>query len=141
MTDPRPWTEAEFADLLARPETHVSADANALALGRTVADEAELLTLATLPDARRRGHARRRLAAFEAEAVARGATVAFLEVAADNLPALALYLAAGYAEAGRRRGYYRRVQAPAADALVMRKPLDGAHGSLQQAPPDGPNSH
>jgi ribosomal-protein-alanine N-acetyltransferase len=125
MTDPRPWTEAEFADLLARPEIHVSADRDALALGRTVAGEAELLTLATLPDARRRGHARRRLAAFEAEAAARGAEAVFLEVAADNAPAVALYLASGYVEAGRRRAYYRRVRGPAADALIMRKPLSG----------------
>jgi ribosomal-protein-alanine N-acetyltransferase len=123
MTDPRPWTEAELADMLARPETHVSADSHALAIGRTVAGEAELLTLATLPEARRLGHARRHLAAFEAEAEARGADAAFLEVAADNAAAIALYLASGYSQAGRRPGYYRRANGPAVDALIMRKPL------------------
>lgn len=123
MTDPRPWTEAEFAAMLARPETLVSADAHGVALGRTVADEAELLTLATLPAARRQGHARRHLAAFETAAAARGARTAFLEVAEDNAAAIALYRTSGYAEAGRRPGYYRRASGPSAAAIIMRKTL------------------
>ena len=123
MTDLRPWTETEFADLLAQPHTHVSADEDALSVGRTVAGEAELLTLATLPEARRRGCARRHLAAFEDEALRRGAELAFLEVAEDNVPAVSLYLAAGYARAGRRPGYYRRPDGSRVDAMIMRKPL------------------
>ena len=123
MTEPRPWSETEFAELLARAEVHVSADAHALAVGRTVAGEAELLTLATLPEARRHGHARRQLAAFETEAARRGADVSFLEVAADNAAAIALYHGTGYSEAGRRPGYYRRGNGPSADAILMRKPL------------------
>lgn len=123
MKDPRPWTEAEFRDLLAQPHTHIEADADGLVVGRTVAGEAELLTLGVVPGSRRRGHGRRLLAAFEAEARRRGAALAFLEVAEDNRAALALYRAAGYTEAGRRPGYYSRGAAPAAAAAVMRKSL------------------
>jgi ribosomal-protein-alanine N-acetyltransferase len=126
MTDPRPWSAAEFAALLAQPHVHLSADALGLSLGRTVAGEAELLTIATLPGARRQGHGRLHLAAFEAEAHRRGAETAFLEVAEDNAAARALYAGAGYAEAGRRPGYYRRQSGPAVAAILMRKPLAGA---------------
>ena len=48
----------------------------------------------------------------------RGAVHAFLEVAADNGAARALYQACGYSEAGLRSAYYPRVDAPAADGVV-----------------------
>jgi ribosomal-protein-alanine N-acetyltransferase len=43
----------------------------------------------------------------------------FLEVAADNTAARALYAAAGYQQVGQRRGYY----AGGIDALVLARPL------------------
>jgi ribosomal-protein-alanine N-acetyltransferase len=52
-------------------------------------------------------------------AVLRKAAVMFLEVAAGNVAALALYRAAGFAEVGRRVRYY----ADGSDALVMRRDL------------------
>ena len=55
-----------------------------------------------------------------------GADVMFLEVAHDNLPALGLYEAAGFARAGLRRGYYDRGAAGSADAVVMRLDLGRA---------------
>jgi ribosomal-protein-alanine N-acetyltransferase len=87
-----------------------------------VAGEAELLTLAVAPPARRRGRGRALLAAFEQGARERGACEAFLEVAADNAPAVALYAGAGYSELGRRPGYYSRA-AGAVDALLMGRAL------------------
>ena len=51
-----------------------------------------------------------------AVARARGAGAMFLEVAAGNAPALALYGREGFAEVGRRRRYYRH---PTEDALVL----------------------
>lgn len=119
----RAWSAAEFQSLLDRPLTIATGDAQAFALGRAIADEAELLTLATDPAHRRRGLARACLGAFEAEARKRGARRAFLEVAADNAPALALYHAAGYAQIARRAGYYARPAGRAADALILQKPL------------------
>lgn len=123
MTSARPWGAAEMADLLAQNGVHITADEDAMSIGRTIAGEAELLTLATRPEARRQGHARRHLAAFEAAAMARDAKVAFLEVAANNPEALALYRAAGYDKVGHRRGYYRQESGPPVDAIVMKKVL------------------
>ncbi|WP_319637531.1 GNAT family N-acetyltransferase [Roseitranquillus sediminis] len=104
---------------MASPHVFLIGGATAFALGRTAADEAELLTLVTAPEYRRQGLARRCLAAFEAEAAQRGATVSLLEVAADNHAACDLYASAGYNEAGRRRGYYDS----STDALILRKKI------------------
>lgn len=101
----------------------MTGDARCFALVRVVADEAELLTIATRPDQQRRGLARGCMAAWMAEAAARGAAQAFLEVAEDNAPARALYARLGFAETGRRRGYYGRDGAPAVDAIVMARAL------------------
>ncbi|TCP59838.1 ribosomal-protein-alanine N-acetyltransferase [Rhodovulum bhavnagarense] len=120
---PRPWGAAEFAALMGLPGVYLCGDSTAFALGRAVADEAELLTLAVAPAARRRGLGRARLAAFEAEARARSAGTAFLEVAADNIAARALYAGAGYREAGRRPGYYGSADGVRSDALVLHKRL------------------
>ena len=87
-------------------------------VGRVIADEAELLTLVVGRAARRRGTGRTLLARFEAEARTRGAEEAFLEVAADNAAARGLYAGAAWYEAGRRRGYYKGI-----DALILRKTL------------------
>ncbi len=119
----RPWSEAEFATLLAQPGTVLSADARGYALGRVIADEAEVLSLATAPAARRQGVARAHLNALEGAARDLGARRIFLEVSADNHAAIALYQAAGYGESGRRRGYYRPEDGPAQDALILSKPL------------------
>ena len=55
----------------------------------------------------------------------KGAASAFLEVATDNAPALALYTGAGFADAGLRRGYYRDPAGGAAiDARVMTRALN-----------------
>ncbi len=119
----RAWSAAEFRALLDNHLTFATGDRHAFALGRASANEAELLTLATDPAYQRRGLARACLAAFETEARRRGARIAFLEVAADNAPALALYRVAGYAQTARRAAYYPRADGPAADALILRKPL------------------
>ncbi len=120
---PRPWTAAEFTAFLTEPSTILVAGPDGFALGRIAGPEAELLTLAVEPTARRRGTGRHLVAAFESEAARRGAVEALLEVAATNQPARGLYTALGYAEVGRRRGYYRRAGAPAIDALVLAKAL------------------
>ena len=87
----------------------------AVACGWLIVDELHLILVATDPAWRRRGLARHLLVALMAEARARGARHATLEVAAGNTPALALYAALGFREAGRRRGYYRNGD----DALIQ----------------------
>lgn len=123
FTHPRPWTAQEFADLLASPHAFVTGDARGFAMGRVIADEAELLTIATDPDHRRAGLARTTLGAFHTAAQSRGATMAFLEVAADNAPARALYDAAGYVQTGLRKGYYRNRTGATVDALLLSRAL------------------
>ncbi len=119
FTQSRPWSAEEFAALLDSTGTFVTGDETAFALVRVIADEAELLTIATDPAHRRQGRARRLLETMHAETGARGGARVFLEVADDNLAARALYEASGYSLAGRRKGYYHRADGPAADALIM----------------------
>jgi ribosomal-protein-alanine N-acetyltransferase len=83
-------------------------------------DQAEILTVGVVPAGRRQGLARAMLSALYAEAARRGAHELFLEVRVDNTAAIALYLAEGFVELGRRRGYYEHGRV---DALVMRRPL------------------
>jgi ribosomal-protein-alanine N-acetyltransferase len=92
-------------------------------LVRAIAGQAEILTLAVEPAARRRGIARALITAAMAAARAAGAEAMFLEVAADNAAALGLYAAAGFADVGVRPGYYRR-ETGAADARVLRRDLN-----------------
>ncbi len=119
----RAWSATEFADLLKRKDTVLTGDADSFVLMRVVADEAEILTLATNPSKRRQGRARAALRA--AEDAARGADVAalFLEVAEDNVEAKALYAAENYTQVGRRPGYYLPKNAAPIAALVLRKEL------------------
>lgn len=114
----RPWSAAEFAGLAQSPGAAVIAEPRGYALIRVAADEAELLSIAVAPEARRRGAGRALLAAAEARALEAGALVLHLEVAEDNAPARGLYAGAGYEIAGRRRGYYA-----GGDALTMRRTL------------------
>ncbi len=92
-------------------------------LCRIAADEAEVLTIATQPDHRRQGVASTLLAAAMAGAMAGGAVSMFLEVAVDNLAALALYRSRGFEAVGRRQGYYSRPGGPI-DAMIMRVDLN-----------------
>jgi ribosomal-protein-alanine N-acetyltransferase len=123
-----PWPSEAFASLLQSPGVFavVSEDGGmiGLILMRTVADEAEVLTLAVAPGRQREGAGRTLLEAGLGLAAAAGAREAFLDVAADNTPALRLYEAAGFTEVGRRGGYYRRATGPAIDALVLRRALN-----------------
>lgn len=120
---PRPWSQAEIADLLASALCFVVTDAQGFALGRVVAGEAELLTIAVDPVAQRRGVGRRLMQAFLEELARRGAETVFLEVAESNAAARALYARAGFTETGRRRGYYQSPDGRAVDAVMMARAL------------------
>jgi ribosomal-protein-alanine N-acetyltransferase len=118
----RAWSAEEIAGLIGGPGGFAVFSADGFAIGRAIAGEAELITIAVAPEARRQGEGHALLARFEAEAREKGADMAFLEVAADNIAALALYRSAGWQEGGRRTGYYMR-EGGAADALLMQKSL------------------
>ena len=95
-------------------------------LCRAIAGEAEILTLAVDPAARRRGIGQALVAAAAGLARLDGAAEMFLEVAVDNAAAVALYEKSGFIRAGLRRGYYERGDSDRGDALVLRLDLNNA---------------
>lgn len=115
------WSAGEIAALDA---VALLEDDAGLVLVRTVAGEAEILTIGVRPEARGAGVGRRLLEAALAAALAEGAGAVFLEVAEDNPAARRLYAGLGFEEVGRRRGYYPRAGTPAVDALVLRRALN-----------------
>ena len=121
----RAWTRQDIAELVASPGVSGAfllgnGEEIGFALWRVVADEAELLTIAVAADHRRRGAGRAILEAVIENARAGGAASLFLEVGADNPAACSLYEQKDFQTVGRRRGYYRRSDRPAVDALIMR---------------------
>ncbi len=123
----RAWSEVEFTSLLQSPHVFCVGNEHTFALGRAVAGEAELLTLATDPAQQRQGLGRIALLAFEDAARKRGADTCFLEVAADNVAATSLYRHAGFEEIARRAAYYDKPSGSRADALVLQKSLLPGH--------------
>ena len=120
-----PWDAAAFETLLCQAGVHLAEVAGGFILVRTVADEAEILTLAVRPADRRRGIATDLVARGASVAAAQGATRLFLEVAEDNHAARGLYGRAGFVEAGRRPRYYARADGSRADALTLALNLSG----------------
>ena len=122
------WDQAAMTSLLTVPGCFACVAAggaedrpSGMALVRVAADEAELLTIGVLPEARRHGIADRLLTELVAALTARGAVRLFLEVSVANIPALAFYRAGRFVEVGRRRRYYP----DGSDALVMVRTLAG----------------
>ncbi|MBL6638262.1 MAG: GNAT family N-acetyltransferase [Planktomarina sp.] len=108
---------------MAQPGVHVSAVPGCFAMRRLVLDEVEILTVACSPEAQRQGLARRATLALIETSAALGARSVFLEVAADNAPALGLYKSLDFEHVGRRAGYYKRRDGTTCDALIFRKLL------------------
>ncbi len=69
-------------------------------------DEAHVVTVAVLPDLRRRGYGRALVHALLHVAIEHGMTMATLEVRVSNQAARALYRAYGFYEVGLRKRYY-----------------------------------
>lgn len=117
------WTRDDFATWLARPEAMAALafrerEAVAFGLALVAGDDAELLTIATDPAARKCGLGRQIFRALDAEALNRGLERWVLEVARNNLPAIGLYKSEGFVEIGVRKAYYKS-GAGRVDALVM----------------------
>jgi ribosomal-protein-alanine N-acetyltransferase len=113
-----PWSAAMVRDSLRAPTTRgfvLGEPPFAHLLATCVAEEGEILTVAVLPEHRRRGAASALLDACEAWWRERDAQKGWLEVRADNAPALALYRARGWEVAHLRKAYY----SDGCDALVM----------------------
>lgn len=119
----RPWGAMEFHQLLTTGAEGLIEGEAGFILWRSAGGEAEILTLAVDPAHRRAGLGRALTLAAIGAAANEGAKVMFLEVAADNPAAIALYEKADFSRAGLRKAYYVR-PGGSADALVMRRPLN-----------------
>lgn len=129
------WSEASMQETLSHPGStaflaRVRDGADALpepagfVIGQLAADEAEILSIGVLPKFQRRG-----VGTLLIEGLARAAKRAeakrlFLEVAADNQAAFALYRRCGFTAIGMRKGYYNRTNGEPQDALVLALILD-----------------
>lgn len=123
FTTPRPWSADEFAELLSDNSVICDFSERGFIFGRVMLDEAELLTVAVAPDARRAGVGAGLTDRFHEMAMKRGARTAFLEVADTNDAAKSLYRRCGYKQVGLRKGYYREPTGARIDAVVMKRCL------------------
>jgi len=81
--------------------------------------EADVLTVAVLPDFTRQGIASHFMQELEKWSLSKQAPAMMLEVGVGNISAIALYEKLGYQNISTRKGYY----GPGLDAFVMRKEL------------------
>lgn len=114
-----PWSERALRDLSEKPGIIALFASSGFVVARVAADEAEILTLAVEPAARRAGLGRRLVAEAASRAHALGAGAMFLEVSTANPAARALYATLGFANVGTRKSYYERGE----DALILRRDL------------------
>ncbi|MEQ8387189.1 MAG: ribosomal protein S18-alanine N-acetyltransferase [Alphaproteobacteria bacterium] len=129
-----PWTAATIMEVLAlrggtgfllrdggRPAGFI--------LARCVGGEADIISLAILPECRGRGLGTFMMEAFCAAMPGAGISRIVLEVNEHNIAARNLYRRAGFRQVGRRPGYYAvsdrpREAASREDALLLAKSLD-----------------
>ena len=115
-----PWSEEALAMLTREGGVGfaVCEGETALAYGGMlcVLDEGQITNIATHPDHRRRGLARRVVCALLDEARARDLVTVTLEVRESNEAAIALYRSLGFAVVGKRARFYTH---PVEAALVM----------------------
>ena len=120
------WSTEQFWSELAQPSrSYVAAvdDGRLVAYAglSRVGGDADIQTVAVVPDMQGRGIARDLVADLLASADASGVTHTFLEVRADNAPARRLYARLGFEDISIRRRYY----ADGSDAVIMRRPRPG----------------
>ncbi|MEL6292954.1 MAG: GNAT family N-acetyltransferase [Pseudomonadota bacterium] len=121
----RSWSADEIEALARQAGAHVlvSGDHRGFLVARAVLDEAELLTIAVAPAARRGGVARALLMQLSQQLQRSGVTELFLEVGVNNHPAMTLYDGLGFVVTGTRPAYYTSADGGAEDAVLMRAAL------------------
>lgn len=121
------WKESEIAEMLLTSGTQAwlarMGQPVGMLMTRAQFEQAEILTIAVVPAARRSGIASRLMAEAEKTLAGQGVRKIFLEVAENNGFAVALYTRLGYEEVSRRRDYYKQSDNSYVDALVMGKEL------------------
>ncbi len=115
------WSESQIASL---PENafYLVADCGDDLCGCAsvycVADEGQIMNIAVSEKYRKNGIGKGLMDKLEQECKKRNCQFISLEVAVDNIAAVALYKKSGYAEVGRRKGFYKGI-----DAIIMEKEL------------------
>ncbi len=125
-----PWTRGNFENSIKSGHIGLtlrdpSAALAGYAVLMPVVDEMHLLNITVDPQRQRQGLGRQLLACALATSHAHSLYTMLLEVRPSNVGALALYREAGFAEIGRRKGYYPAVGASREDALVLRRAWPG----------------
>ena len=128
----RPWTEAEFSNLLRMPSYRALVATKAsdypdglevpvgFVIGMYAGDEGDLLFIGVVPDYLRRGIGLMILDAFLADAKSLGVCNMLLEVAEGNEAARKLYARCGFHEIAKRKNYYRSDDGHSQNAVVMK---------------------
>lgn len=124
----RPWGPEEFERMLAERDhlghaLMTGGTPRGFVLSRRVLDEAEILSVLVAPALRGRGHAGALIGVHLSTLAGLGLRDVHLEVEDGNLPAIALYRRYGFAQTGRREGYYARLDGTRGAALSMRATL------------------
>ena len=125
---PAPWTADESALFVRQQGVRAwAADdgrtktLQGFILVRHVDEEAEIMTIAVDPAARRHGIGRALLSHAMEELRNLGVAALHLEVATNNAAALSLYRTLGFVPSGKRRNYYKGTEnATSVDAALMR---------------------
>ena len=124
---PFPWTAGNFLDSLDSGYSAWTCRENGVLVAYAVmtlaVDEAQLLTIGVAAERQRTGLGGELLAHLFAVARQMAARRMFLEVRPSNEPALGLYRRHGFAEIGRRKGYYPAANNSREDAIVMGRDL------------------
>ncbi|HVL74864.1 MAG TPA: ribosomal protein S18-alanine N-acetyltransferase [Noviherbaspirillum sp.] len=125
---PYPWTRGNFLDsLYSGYRAELLRDDAGMLVGyfllMMAVDEAHLLNISVRRDLHGHGIGRFQLDRVADIARASGMASVLLEVRPSNARAYAIYLKYGFAEIGRRRGYYPSAGNTREDAIVMRYTL------------------
>ncbi len=127
------WSAAQLGATLAMPGCWgrmalIGGAAAGFTLCRAAGPEVELLLIAVNTQQRRQGIGQRLLLRAQEDALARKASLLFLEVREDNHAARRLYERAGFLQVGRRPDYYSVKDGSRRAAITMRSDLEKMSG-------------
>lgn len=117
------WKESDFNGMFMIAHTVAFVAQEGFAVVRLIAGEAEILTFAVNPQARRRGIGGALIASLKEWLKTNKAETVFLEVRQSNLPAINMYVKAEFTSISERKDYYSNPDGSRESAIVMRLAL------------------
>lgn len=117
------WKENDFNSMFGVSGTVALVADQGFAVLRLIGGEAEILTFAVTPEARRKGLGNAITGAMKEWLRANKAESVFLEVREGNLAALSMYAKAGFTRISERKAYYSNPDGSRESAIVMRLAL------------------